>query len=125
MKELNKVYYTIDDIEKHLSEKYIVKKYRKLADAYPNRDEWMEDYDDVLLYTDGVINSENYCLFVTKEREELEGSLGYNEIFLQCDREENIPDRMFILDASEKSGSCVCDMVNHNIDYFSASEKKQ
>lgn len=125
MKNEKKEFYTIEDIKKILAENYEVKVYRKLADAYPvNKEEWLEDYDDVLTYTDGVINTDDYFLFVTQKKETGCETDGYNEIFLMSSRGNNIPDRMFAVESWQDSGKCVSDMIHENIKYLiSAGEK--
>ncbi|MBQ9790219.1 MAG: hypothetical protein IJW24_01325 [Clostridia bacterium] len=120
MKISKKEFYTIEEIEKYLLENFNVKRYKKLADAYPaNKDEWLENYDDVLTYTDGAINGDDYYLFVTQSSGEADD---YNEIFLMCSNEKHIPDRMFIYDPIEKTGKCVSEMIDVNIKYLVESE---
>jgi len=120
----DKQFYTIEDIEKILLNLSNCKKYNKLADAYPeDKEEWLEDYDDVFSYTDGVISGNDYYFYVFDEKSNQDGIGGYNELFLQCSTKPNIPDRIFMLDAW---GTCVDEvnqMVNKNIQYFIDLEK--
>lgn len=121
---MEKEYYTITEIENYLLNFCSAVKYNKLADAYPkDKSQWLENYDDICNYTDGVISDNKYLFYVVDE--EFDSNKFKNEIFLQCKANSDIPNRCFVLDSLGKIGNEIVEMINKNIQYLSDLAKQK
>lgn len=121
---MEKEYYTITEIENYLLNSCSAVKYKRLADAYPkDKTKWLENYDDVCNYTDGVIADNEYRFYVVDE--EFESNKFKNEIFLQSKANSDIPNRCFVLDSLGKIGNEIVEMINKNIQYLINSDKQK